>query len=191
MFMIDKKLLEKIDKDLLLYQKERGFINRISSDILSKSKTAIFLVHEGKIKEAEIKLAEAKKQLIELNKKYNKSSRLESEGSYKASVEEFLEAQFFFFAVQDKKITIDKDLKFGPEEYIGGLCDLGGELVRQCILKAHLRDIELIKKYREIAKEIVGFMLKFYMTGKLRSKFDDAKRNLQRIETIIYELGLK
>ncbi len=189
--MINKKLFTEIKNDFLLYQKERGFINRISSDILSKSKKVIFLAHEGKIKEADQLLSEAKLQLKDLNKKYNKSNRLQFEGSYKAAAEEFLEAKFFVIVLKGKDVEISKDFKFNPEEYIGGLCDMTGELVRQCVLKANSVDIKVIENYREITNEIVGFLLGFYMTGKLRSKFDDVKRNLRRIETIIYEINLK
>ncbi len=189
--MINKKLFDKIKKDFLLYQKERGFINRISSDILYKSKRIIFFIHEGKIKEAEQLLVGVRQQLKNLNKKYNRSNRLQFEGSYKAAVEEFLEAEFFAIAIKGEKMKIIKDFNFNPEEYIGGLCDMTGELVRQCILKANSVDIKIIENYREITKDVVGFLLQFYMTGKLRSKFDDVKRNLRRIETIIYEINLK
>lgn len=189
--MKNNKLFDKISKDLILYHKERSMIGRISSDILSKSKRAIFLAHENNLSEANSILQEAKKQLVELNKKYNKSNRLQFEGMYKDAVEEFLEAKFFMTILENKKIDIEKDLIFNPEEYLGALSDMTGELVRQCVLIGDKSGLEKIKKYREITKEIIGFMLSLYMTGKLRMKFDDAKRNLKRIETMIYEIKLR
>lgn len=189
--MINKKLFTKIYKDLKLYQKERNSIIQISSGILSESKQAIFLVHDGKIVEAEKILNQARNQLKELNKKYNRSNRLKFEGSYKASAEEFLEAQFFIAVLKGKSLKLDPDFNFGPEEYIGGLCDLTGEIVRQSVLIASLKNINKIKKYTQIAKEIVGFILKLYLSGKIRQKFDEAKRNLKRLEQIIYEISLK
>ncbi len=186
-----KKIFDKISKDLILYHKERSMIGRTCSDILSKSKQAIFLAHESNLKEANSRLDEAKKHLVELNKKYNKSNRLQSEGMYKDAVEEFLEAKFFILVLENKKIDIDKDLVFNPEEYLGALSDMTGELVRQCVLIGDKNGLDKIKKYREITKELIGFMLALYMTGKLRMKFDDAKRNLKRIETMIYEIKLR
>ena len=36
-----------------------------------------------------------------------------------------------------------------------------------------------------------GFMLKLYMTGHGRQKFDDAKRNLKRLEGILYDISIR
>ncbi len=185
-----KKLVDKISKELALYQKERGVINHISSAILSKSKQSIFLAHDGNLKEANKILEEAREKLRELNKQYNKSNRLDFEGSYQAAAEEFLEAKFFLDVLGAKQIEVDTEFKFSPEEYLGGLCDMTGELVRQSVLCASEKNLKLLQKYREITKDIVGFIMKLYLTGKIRMKFDDAKRNLKRIETIIYEINL-
>lgn len=188
--MKNNKLFDKISKELSLYQKERGVINHISSSILTKSKQSIFLAHDGKMKEANDTLEEAKNKLREANKKYNKSNRLDFEGSYQAAAEEFLEAKFFIDVLSGKQITVDKEFKFSPEEYLGGLCDMTGELVRQSVLCASEKNLKLLQKYREITKDIVGFIMTLYLSGKIRMKFDDAKRNLKRIETIIYEINL-
>ena len=188
--MKNNKLFDKISKELSLYQKERGVIHHNSRTILSKSKQSIFFAHDSKLDEAQKVLDEARENLRELNKKYNKSNRLDFEGSYQAAVEEFLEAKFFLDILNGKSITQDKEFKFSPEEYIGGLCDMTGELVRQAVLRGEEKNLKLLQSYREIIKEIVGFMMKLYMSGKLRMKFDDTKRNLKRIETIIYEINL-
>lgn len=188
--MKNNKLFDKISKELSLYQKERGVINHISSSILTKSKQSIFLAHDGKMKEAADTLEEAKKKLREANKQYNKSNRLDFEGSYQAAAEEFLEAKFFIDVLSGKQITVDKEFKFSPEEYLGGLCDMTGELVRQSVLCASEKNLKLLQNYREITKDIVGFIMTLYLSGKIRMKFDDAKRNLKRIETIIYEINL-
>jgi predicted translin family RNA/ssDNA-binding protein len=188
--MKNNKLFDKISKELSLYQKERGVINHISSSILTKSKQSIFLAHDGKMKEASDTLEEAKNKLREANKQYNKSNRLDFEGSYQAAAEEFLEAKFFIDVLSGKQIAVDKEFKFSPEEYLGGLCDMTGELVRQSVLCASEKNLKLLQRYREVTKDIVGFIMTLYLSGKIRMKFDDAKRNLKRIETIIYEINL-
>lgn len=188
--MKESKLFSKISKDLSLYQSERSQIGRTSSSILTKSKQAIFSAHEGNLKEAEENLKIAKDSLTELNKKYNKSNRLQSEGMYKDCVEEYLEARLFVDILNGKNIDIQKGFNFNPEEYLGALSDMTGELVRQCVLKGNVENLNLIKKYREITKDVIGFMLKLYMTGKIRMKFDQAKSNLKRIESMIYEINL-
>jgi predicted translin family RNA/ssDNA-binding protein len=71
------------------------------------------------------------------------------------------------------------------------LADLTGELVRQAVLQSTRKSYQNIEKYREISEEIVGFMLKLYLTGSSRQKFDEAKRNLKRLEEILYDLSLR
>ena len=34
-------------------------------------------------------------------------------------------------------------------------------------------------------------MMQLYISGKSRQKFDEAKRNLKRLEQIVYEINLK
>jgi len=188
---MSKKIFEKITKDLKLYYQERGVLNRTSAEILSKSKQAIFTAHDGKIKEAEKILKQAEDLLKDLNKKHNRSNRLQFEGSYKAGVEEYLEAKFFIAVLKGQELKLDSEFNFGPEEYIGGLCDLTGELVRQAVLLGNKKGLVKIKKYTEITKEVLGFMMQLYLTGKIRQKFDEAKRNLKRLEQIVYEINLK
>ena len=189
---MSKKLFGKVIKDLKLYYQERGVLNRTSSEILSKSKQAIFTAHDGEIKEAEKTLTQARDSLKELNKKHNRSNRLQFEGSYKAAVEEYLEAEFFIATLKGKDLRLDTEFNFGPEEYIGGLCDLTGELVRQAVLLGgEKKNLGKIREYAQISKEVVGFMMKMYLSGKIRQKSDEAKRNLKRLEQIIYEINLK
>jgi predicted translin family RNA/ssDNA-binding protein len=188
---MSKKIFDSILKDLKLYYQERGILHKISSEGLTKSKQAIFTAHDGEIVKAEKILKEVRGLLTDLNKKYNHSNRLQFEGSYRACVEEFLEATFFVATLKGKELKLDPDFHFGPEEYIGGLCDLTGELVRQAVLLGSKKNLPKIKKYTKITKEVVGFMMQLYISGKSRQKFDEAKRNLKRLEQIVYEINLK
>jgi predicted translin family RNA/ssDNA-binding protein len=188
---MSKKLFNNIIKDLKLYYQERGVLHKISSEVLSKSKQAIFTAHDGNITGSEKILKQARNLLKELNKNYNHSNRLQFEGSYKACVEEYLEANLFLAVLKGKELRLDPDFEFGPEEYIGGLCDLTGELVRQAVLLGNKKGLAKIKKYTEITKEVLGFMMQLYISGKSRQKFDEAKRNLKRLEQIVYEINLK
>lgn len=189
--MINKKFLQKIDTDLKSFQKERGFIINKSRDILQASKEAIFATHRNDYKKAVDSITRAEIILKELSKSYDRGNRLRFEGSYKAAVEEYVEAKLFYQLIKSKKIDEIKLGNIGPEEYIGGLADLTGELVRQAVLQSTKNDYENIKFYHEITEEIVGFMLKLYMTGHTRQKFDEAKRNLKRLEGILYDISIR
>ena len=189
--MINKNFLAKIKKDLETYQKERNQIINASRDILQSSKSAIFSLHASKQSEAAKSLQTAEKIIDGLNKSYNKNNRLRFEGRYKASLEEYVEAKTFFMFLSGKNLDKLPIQSIGPEEYINGLTDLTGELVRQAVLQATKGNYKVLESYRSFTEEIVGFMLNLYLTGSSRQKFDDAKRNLKRLEQIIYEVKLR
>lgn len=189
--MINKNFLAKIKKDLETYQAERNQIINASRDILQASKSAIFALHRNNVKEAQKFLSAAEAEIAKLNKSYNKNNRLRFEGSYKAGLEEYVEAKTFFRFMSGKVLDKLPIKSIGPEEYINGLTDLTGELVRQAVLQATKGNYKVLENYRSFTEEIVGFMLNLYLTGTSRQKFDDAKRNLKRLEQIIYEVKLR
>lgn len=189
--MINKTFFVKIKKNLELHQKERNEIIEKSRQILQLSKTAIFALHRHDTKQAEISITEAEVILKDLNKVYNKGNRLRFEGSYKAALEEYVEAKTFSQVMVGKELDELEFESIGPEEYINGLADLSGELVRQAILQATQGNYKVLDQYKLFTDEIVAFLLTLYLTGQGRQKFDDAKRNLKRLEQIIYEVTLR
>ncbi|HLD27518.1 MAG TPA: hypothetical protein VJB39_01590 [Patescibacteria group bacterium] len=189
--MINQTLFSKIKKNLEAYQHERNQIINRSRQILQDAKKTIFALHRQDNKSADGFLKSAQKSLTELNQKYDKGNRLKFEGSYKAAVEEFVEASFFAQALKGKSLAELKIGSIGPEEYLGGLADLTGELVRQAVLQATAGNYKELERYRQLTEEIVGFMLQLYLTGYQRQKFDEAKRNLKRLEQMIYEVRLR
>lgn len=189
--MINKTFLKKISTDLKSFQRERGFIINKSREILQASKEAIFATHRHDTKKATDCVVRAEMVLKELSKSYGKGNRLRFEGSYKAAVEEYVEAKLFILLMNEKKIDTIKFGNIGPEEYIGGLADVTGELVRQAVLQSTKGEYGNIKFYRDFTEEMVGFMMNLYMTGHSRQKFDEVKRNLKRLESILYDLSIR
>jgi predicted translin family RNA/ssDNA-binding protein len=188
--MIKKELFSKIQKELEAHQKERNEIIEKSRQILQSAKTAIFALHRQDFTQAEASLKAAEDLLESLNKTYNKGNRLRFEGSYKAALEEYVEAKTFSFVMSGKDLTEIDIETIGPEEYVNGMADLSGELVRQAVLQATKGNYKILEDYRAFTEEIVGFMLTLYLSGISRQKFDEAKRNLKRLEQIIYEVKL-
>jgi len=189
--MIKKTFLAKIKNDLQTQQKERNLIFGEARKILQSSKTAIFALHAGDIKKAEASLKDAEEILKKLNQAYSKDNRLRFEGSYRAAMEEYVEAKTFSQALAGKTLDELPIKTIGPEEYINGLADLTGELVRQAVLQATKGNYKVLDKYQKFTEDIVGYLLTLYLTGQSRQKFDDAKRNLKRLEQIIYEVSIR
>ncbi|PIZ98287.1 MAG: hypothetical protein COX77_05075 [Candidatus Komeilibacteria bacterium CG_4_10_14_0_2_um_filter_37_10] len=189
--MLNKKLISKISQNLGSFQKERDYIFNRSREILQNAKEAIFAAHRQDFKMANNKIAAAEKILLYLQKEYNKDNRLKFEGSYKACLEEYVEAKMFIAALLKQELKEVAGINIGPEEYIGGLADMTGELVRQAVLQATASHYDSLIEYRRLSEEIVATLMKLYLTGALRQKFDEAKRNLKRLEQIQYDITIR
>lgn len=188
--MINKKFIKKLKQDYDDYEKERRQIIILSNIVLHDSKRVIFALHRFDCKKADGSLAEIEKILIDLEKKFG-YGRLSQEGAYKAGVEEYVEAKMLNRLVSGEKIDLIKNLKINFESYLGGICDLTGELVRQAVNMAASGNREQARKMKIFIDEIMAELVEFDMTGYLRTKYDQAKGNARKIEQINYEINFR
>jgi len=188
--MINKKFLQNLKKDYSDYNNERRQIISLANVILHDSKRIIFSLHRGEIAKAEESFVEIEKIIKKLNEKFC-FERVYQEGSYKAGVEEYVEAKLFYFVLKNEKINKIKDIKLDFESYLGGLCDTTGELVRLAVNKAAQGEVAEVMKMKKIIEDILAELVEFDMTGYLRTKYDQARGNLRKIEQVNYEISLR
>jgi predicted translin family RNA/ssDNA-binding protein len=188
--MISKKFIEKLKKDYAESNSERRQIISLANVVLHDSKRVIFSLHRGDNKIAEESLIAIEEVLKKLEKKFG-YSRIMEEGSYKAGVEEYVEAKTLFMVINGQKIDAIKGLKIDVEGYLGGICDLTGELVRRAVNQAASGNWEEVPKIKKIINDIMAELVQFDMTGYLRTKYDQARGNLRKIEQVDYEVKLK
>ncbi len=188
--MINKKFIQKLKKEHTDNNSERRQIISLSNIVLHDSKRVIFSLHRGDRKKAERSLADIEKILKKLQKKFS-FNRVSKEGSYKAAVEEYVEAKVFYLVINDKEIDKFKGLKIDFDSYLGGICDLTGELVRRATNKAASGDLEEVKKINEYINEIMAELVEFDMAGYLRTKYDQARASLRKIEQINYDISIR
>lgn len=188
--MINKKFIHQLKIDYTNHDIERRQIISLSNIALHDSKRIIFSLHRGDINKAEESLHEIEKIFQKLEKKFG-FKRITEEGSYKAGAEEYVEAKLFYLLLSGKKIDKIKEVKLSYDSYLGGICDLTGELVRCAINEASLGKIEEVEKIKNTIGDILAELVEFDMSGYLRTKYDQAKRNLRKIEQINYEINLR
>jgi len=191
MSTLNKIYTKKLKNDLIAYATKRRDIIKMSDDALHHSKRAIFAMHRDNLDEAKQKISVAEKLLKQVSGKHGKDDRALNEGSYKAGLEEYVEAVLFYQFLTTGKIGEIKSLSVSPESYVAGLTDVPGELYRYAIKAATDRDIKTVKKCADMAQEIVGELIEFNLTSYLRNKFDQAKSAVQKIEKVVYELSLR
>lgn len=189
--MINKKLFQKLRTAHQHYGSARGVIIRQSNAALHKSKQAIFSLHRDQILEAEKRLTEAEEIFAKLKPFFLKGPNLKYEGAYKAALEEYLEAKLFWQILKFGRLKGVTKIKVGFDSYLAALGDLTGEMNRKIILFATEGKIKRAEELKEIIADIVSELIKLDLTGYLRHKFDDAKRNLKKAEEIIYDLKVR
>ena len=189
--MLNKKNLGKIKKELHSYHKVRMEVIAKANEALHQAKRVIFALHRDNTKEAKQKLAIVERILKELNKKYSKESQMQAEGAYKASLEEYVEAKLLYSFLTTGKIGKIKELDIPGEIYIAGLCDVPGELLRYGVKAATNKNVKTTKKCAQMAQSIIGELIEFNLTSYLRTKFDQAKQAVWKLEQVIYELSLR
>ena len=188
--MISKTFIKKLKAEIEKAGSGRAKIIRETNGLLRQAKHAGFQIHRGNIKEAQISLSAIEKRLKALVSDAEKQG-LREEATLKAAVEEFLESSFFLRVAEGKTLPPKISFKIFAHEQLGALSDLTGELVRAATLEATKGHFSCIKKYRDATEELFGVLLQMDLRGTLRQKRDDARRNLKRLEEILYDMSLK
>lgn len=189
--MLDKKFWLKINEEQAEFDKARRVIINQANEALHKSKQAIFSLHRDNLKEASKHLATASKILNDLERDFGKRKRLRGEGSWCAACEEFIEANLLYQFIKGETVGKIKGVSLQCEEYLGGLSDYTGELLRRAVLLASNRKFNDVKVILDEIREVIYLMLQYNLTGQLRTKFDQVKKNMHKIEEIYYEINLK
>jgi len=188
--MINKKFIQKLKQDYSNHESERRQIISLANVVLHDSKRVIFSLHRGDLAKAGKSLEEIEKLLTDLDKKFG-HWRLHEEGAYNAGVEEYVEAKLFYNILEAKKIEEIKNLHIDTVSYLAGVCDLTGELVRRAINLSAAGKFKEVEKINEIINDVMAELVEFDLTGYLRTKYDQAKTNLRKIEQINYEIKLR
>jgi predicted translin family RNA/ssDNA-binding protein len=188
--MLNKKFFTKLREDYKRSDSERRQIISISNGILHDSKRSIFALQRGETKEAEENFAAIEASLQKMEKSFG-FNRNEDEGSYKAAVEEYTEAKMFYYYLSGKKLDKIPEVKLDYDSYVGGICDFTGELVRYATNQAAAGNFEKVAEVKEAIEMVAGELTDFDLGGYLRTKYDQCRNNLRKIEEMAYEVKLK
>ncbi|MCR4314213.1 MAG: hypothetical protein NUV84_03135 [Candidatus Uhrbacteria bacterium] len=181
----------QVQKSYQTQSKGRRELMARSNDALSTSKRAIFALHRGDAKTAEELLSHAVSQFVAIEKTVRALPELKEEGSYRAALEEYAEARIFAGYVKSGKIVKLESRANAPSIYLAGLADATGEMVRWATRQVTLGNDGAVKDVSEVVAMVIEYMLDLDLTGYLRTKFDQAKKNLSRLEQMTYDLTVR
>lgn len=189
--MLTPALTDKIIAHAKSLDRSRRALQALSSEILSGSKRAIFALHRDDRAAAAAELKGAREKLAAGWKLVKAESRIAQEGMWRAAQEEFAEADLFAQYVSKGTVNKVAGVADDPDVFIGALSDLSGELSRRAVLLASERDTKAVERIFADVSDIVHLLLQMDLTGSLRTKVDQAKQNLRKLEEIRYDLAIR
>ncbi len=190
--MINKDEFAGLVKDMENFDAKREMLIKKSREILKLSKQIIYSVHRNEMSEAKALITEMHKGMEEFNGTVKGHQKLLYSGTFKITVQEFIEAITFYELIANHSLPDFKKLNVDAEFYLLGLCDLTGECVRKAINSAIKEDYKTVMMMKDLVSELYGEFMKFdFSNGELRKKYDSIKYDLKKLEDLALELKLK
>lgn len=191
MDILDSGHFQEIRKAHADYVTSRREVIKLSGDALSASKRAIFALHRDDMKGADALLEKAEGDFSEVRKFIEKQPELAHEGSYRAGIEEYVEAVLYREFMKSGTVGPIRLEGVTYEIYLAGLSDLTGELQRHQVRLATVGDGEGVKVIKDAITAIVEELVSYDFGGYLRTKFDQAKNSLRRAEDVVYDVSIR
>ena len=186
---IDRKDFEAMRQELERFDGLREQVIGKSRQILKLSKAAIYAMHRDELKDAESKLAAAKKLIAELEFMIKKDPELDSVGAYSEALQERVEALCYFGFLSERKLITRKQAGCDAITYLEGVCDLVGELTRKAVNSAIDGEGAVALEIRDFVKEVYDELMLFdFRNIPVRKKFDSIKYSLERLENLALQL---
>ena len=167
---------------------KREAVIQLSREIITLSKQIIYAAQRNDLKEAASAVNKIKKDVNKLKKiNIQTDTNINS-----VAFQEYVEAIAFYEFVKNKKIPAKASLGVSAENYLSGLCDLTGELVRKAIYDVIHKKFDEAERIKELVHDIYGEFLKLHLrNGELRKKSDSIKWNLKKLEEVMYDVSMK
>jgi len=171
------------------YETARASLNLHAQLALRTSKRAIFAFQRNETSNGGKLLDEASSALRAAAVIIRKQPDMASENTWSAAREEYTEA-VAFASFLTGKLALPDEIADDPDAVLGGLADAAGEIARYSVLRATEHDRSSVERGYQTVLQIVDLLASLDLTGNLRSKFDQTKQHLRKIEDIRYDLSI-
>lgn len=180
-----------LQQEMEKYDHVREDVIKQSRDIVKLSKKIIYSVQRENLNLEKLK-SEIKTRLKKLAALAKTHPVLYYSGSIKIAEQEYVEAICFYEYMKNNVLPTHTELDVAAENYLLGICDLTGELVRKAINSAIKEKYSESIRIKDFVSELYGKMMQFdFSNGELRRKFDSIKYDLKKLEDLVLELKMK
>ncbi|MDO8480872.1 MAG: hypothetical protein Q7S65_03575 [Nanoarchaeota archaeon] len=184
--------LDQVKKEISRQDGLRENLIRDARKLIIKSKTAIGCIQRDEMEQGAKVLEQMKQELAELGLTAAKHNKLLHEGIFKVAAQEYVEALSLYYFVKEGKILPYSEEFHDPENYLMGLCDLSGELVRKAINAVIKDDPMMAVRIRHFLEDMYTEMSKFdFKNGELRRKYDGIKYDVKKLDDVVFQLKMK
>lgn len=178
-----------LKEEIELVDKKREELIAQARDILKAAKGAIYSLQRGDNAAAQKTLSQLKPKIAQL-KAYSEDANYAS--VTKPPIQEYVEAACFNEFIQTGKLLPKKWLNVTAENYIAGLCDVSGEIVRKAVNAAIKDDAATVISAKAFIESLYYELMQFdFRNGDLRRKFDGIKYDLKKMEDLLLSLKLQ
>ncbi|KAL7581017.1 hypothetical protein ACA910_005826 [Epithemia clementina (nom. ined.)] len=172
---------------------------KLCRDAQKAAKQSIFALHRGDLNKAAKLIATCEACIVnDLLPIVQEEPNLR-QGSFAAVMEEYIEARLFATWIGSDpnkptgEIVSDTDfaIEVEPEEYVGGLCDLTGEIGRFAVQRGTVRDVESVQLCLQTNQAVLTSlqMMECWPTGTGK-KVDLVRTSVDKIQRMLYEMSL-
>lgn len=181
------KRIQKLKKSL---EADRIVLDSKADEARRQAKLAIFALQRHEAARAKDCLGESRNLIRACLGLVRRRPLLAGESGWKSALEEYTEAHLFETYLHGH-LSVPAEAENHPDVVLGAMSDLAGEIARYSILRATERDRNSIEEAHRTVLKIVDMLAALDLTGSLRSKFDQTKQHLRKIEDIRYDLSKK
>jgi predicted translin family RNA/ssDNA-binding protein len=201
-----KQEMAEIKKRMDHRDKLRENLIKTSRDGQKSAKNAIFALHRGNVKNAAKLLVDCENCVLNDLLPIVKEEPTLRGGSFSNVLEEYVEGKLFYCWLHgndgEKSDDDDKpagkilmfdeiNLPISVDEYLGGLCDLTGEIGRYAVARGTVRDKESVKVSLETSKQIsLAIKMAGKLPGHINKKMNPLQQTVDKMERILYEQSL-
>ena len=180
--MLSKSDIEKIQAELLSYDKAREKLQTLTRSATRLCSWAIIQVHRGKLDLATKTLAEAKQSLDELEGLLSAHTELPQFGQVLVAFQEYAEAKLLFEMKKSGKVAALRDVGTSSTAYLLGMLDFVGEMRRMALDALRRGNADEAQTLLTTMEKVYEDLMSFDRTSILpnfRRKLDAVRRILE------------
>ncbi|ABU82018.1 haloacid dehalogenase [Ignicoccus hospitalis] len=184
---LTKEYAERLAKLLDEYDEMKDELHDLSRQIIKDSKLCIYAIRRGELERAERLVKEMNELREKLKGLLKANLRLATINIALTAEQEYVEALSIYLFEKERRFPTLEEADTTVQEYVAGIMDAAGELLRMAVDKMLKGDLEYPKEVKDAIENIYVFML--YVNPRdyeLRRKIDYVSNILNKLQEFIF-----